>query len=435
MSLLTTTHQEVEPLAVLGGPKAIENVDADLFQWPIVTPEDEEAVLEVLRAGKMSGTDITRKFEAEWSHYLGIKHSLGHCSGTAALLAAMYGAGIGRGDEVIAPSLTFWSGVLQVFDLGATVVFADIDPETLCISPAEIERRITPRTRAIVVVHYCGHPCDMDEILKIAHRHDIKVIEDCSHAHGGLYKGRMIGTLGDVSAFSMMSLKSFAIGEAGMLSTNNREIYERAIAFAHYERTHSDLTLPDLKKVAGLPLGGYKFRMNQCCSAMGRVQLRHYPKRMQEIQNAMNRFLDLLEDTPGLRPHRTVPGSNSTMGGWYNPVCHYLPEELGGLPAKKFTAALKAEGVDSGRTCNFPLHTHPLFQTVDVYRDGKPTRIAFAERDVREGCGTLPVSEQLQEHCVGLPWFKHDRPVAIEQFAAAFRKVALQADLLKNYNP
>ncbi|MFQ6048674.1 MAG: DegT/DnrJ/EryC1/StrS family aminotransferase [Phycisphaerae bacterium] len=430
MSLSMAASQR---LALLGGPKAVEVDEPDLFGWPIVTEEDERAVLEVLRAGSMSSIEITRQFEAEYAAYQGVRYALAHCNGTAALLAAMFGCGVGRGDEIIAPSITYWASALPAFALGATVVFADINPVSLCIEPADIERRITPRTKAIVVVHYCGHPADMDPIMAVAGKYAVKVIEDVSHAHGALYKGRMVGSIGDVAAMSMMAGKSLAIGEAGMLCTNDRQIYERAVAFGHYQRHRSELSLAELKRFAGLPLGGCKNRLNQTCSAMGRVQLRHYPQRMKVIQDAMNRFWDLLEGTPGIRPHRPQKGSGSTMGGWYNPVGHYLPEELGGLPVSLFIEAVNAEGGRSGRGCNFPLHLHPVFNDADVYGDGKPTRIAFSDRDVRQPPGSLPVSEALAERCFGVPWFKHDRAESIARYAAAYRKVALQADkLLKN---
>jgi dTDP-4-amino-4,6-dideoxygalactose transaminase len=437
MTTTATATTTSEFLALLGGPKAVPREDESLFHWPIVTHEDEQAVLDVLRAGNMSDWDITQQFEREWAAYQGTRYALAHCNGTAALLAAMWAAGLGRGDEMIAPSLTYWASATQVMSLGATPVFADIDPVTLCIDPNDVEHRITPRTRAIMVVHYCGHPADMDPILAIARRHNLKVIEDVSHAHGSVYKGRMCGSIGDVSAMSMMARKSFSIGEAGMLCTDDRAIYERAIAFAHYERTKTDLTIPELKSVAaaegfatGLPLGGVKGRINQTCSAMGRVQLRHYPARIKVIQDAMNRFWDLLDGCPGVRPHRPVSGSGSTMGGWYNPVGHYVPEELGGLPVERFVEAVNAEGGRSGRGVNFPMHLHPLLNDADVYHDGKPTRIAFADRDVRQGRGSLPVSERLGSRAFGIPWFKHDRPEQIAQYAGAFRKVATQADKL-----
>src|ERR1035437_9462994 len=217
-------------LALFGGPKAVKSGNAKLFAWPIITREDEKAVLEVLRRGGMSGTDVTVEFEKEYATWQGIKYALGCSSGTAALQCAMYGCKVGIGDEIICPSITYWASCLPAFSLGATIVFAEIDPQTLCIDPKDIEHRITDRTKAIVVVHYLGHPADMDPIMAIARKHNVKVIEDVSHAHGGFYKGRKVGTIGDVAGYSLMSGKSFSLGEAGMLTTNDREIYERAIA-------------------------------------------------------------------------------------------------------------------------------------------------------------------------------------------------------------
>jgi len=426
-----SSEERTQALALLGGPKAVTTDSRDLFRWPSVTAEDEQAVLEVLRAGSMSGSNVTRQLEAEFAVYQGTEYALAFCNGTAALLAAMYGCGVRRGDEIIAPSLTYWASALPAFGLGATVVFADIEPDSLCIAPGDIEHRITPRTKAIVVVHQCGHPADMDAIMAIARRHGVKVIEDVSHAHGGLYKTRLVGSIGDAAAMSLMSGKALPAGEAGMLCTDSREIFEPALALGHYERTEAELTLPDLKPYAGLPLGGYKHRINQTCSAMARVQLRHYPRRMQEIQEAMNYFWDGLEGVPGLRAHRPPKESGSTMGGWYTPLGHYLPEELGGLPVDRFIEAVNAEGGDSWRAANFPLHLHPVFNTADIYGDGRPTRIAFSHRDVRQGPGSLPVSEALGERSLGVPWFKRCRREQIDQFVAAYRKVAIRADELK----
>ena len=419
-----------ERLAVLGGPRAVGEAEGDLFAWPVVTAEDEAAVLAVLRAGSMSGWDVTREFEAEYAAYQGSEFALGFCNGTEALRAAMYACGVRRGDEIVCPSMTYWASALPAFSLGATVVFAEIDSETLCVAAADVDRRITERTKAIVVVHYCGHPCEMDAIMGVAKRRGVKVIEDVSHAHGGLYKGRKVGSFGDVAAMSMMAGKSLAIGEAGMLCTHDRAILEGAVAFAHYQRHGSYLTMEAFKSHAGLPLGGVKGRMNQTCAAMGRVQLKHYPARMAVIQRAMHRFWDLLEGVPGLRAHRAAVGSGSTMGGWYNPVGHYEPEALGGLPVERFLEAVNAEGARVGRGCNAPLHLHPVFNEADVYGDGRPTRVAFSGREVRQPAGSLPVTEALPDRCFGIPWFKHDRPASIERYAAAYKKVALRAEQL-----
>lgn len=430
-----------QQLAILGGPKAVPQVNPKLFHWPIVTEEDEQAVLDVLRSGRMSGTDITQQFEAEYARWMGVKHALGYCNGTSALLGAFWACEVGAGTEIICPSMTYWASATGAIQLGATVNFADIDRETLCIDPKDIEHRIGPKTKAIVVVHYAGYPCDMDAIMAIARKHKVRVIEDVSHAHGTLYKGRKVGTIGDIAAMSMMAGKSFAIGEAGMMVTNDRQLWERCVAFGFYERTggpsmyadpQAAITDPYLQKFGKLPMGSFKHRMNQTCSAMGRVQLKYYDARIAEIQKAMNRFWDLLEGVPGLRAHRPPKGSGSTMGGWYASRGLYYAEELGGLPCEKFCQAVTAEGVGTSPGSNFALHTHPFFTDNDIFRQGKPTAIAFGQRDVRQGPGTLKVSENVRSTVYSIPWFKHDWAEEIERYAAAYRKVALQAEKIKS---
>lgn len=416
----------MEKLAILGGPKAVKTSTDDMFKWPIITEEDEQAALEVLRNGAMSGTDITKKFEEEYAQWFGTKYALGHCNGTAALQAAMFGVGVGVGDELICQSMTYWASAMPAMNLGATVVYADMDPEALGLDAEDVERKITERTKAIMAVHYFGHPTDMDPLMKVAEKHGIKVIEDVSHAHGSLYKGRLTGTIGHVGAMSCMAGKSLAIGEGGMLVTDDKEIFERAIAYGHYERT-SQLESPDLKPFAGLPLGGVKYRMHQISSAVGRVQLKHYKERMEEIQKAMNYFWDLLEGAPGIRAHRPPKDSGSTMGGWYAAHGIYVPEELNGLSVQKFCEAVRAEGVSIGPGGNLLMHLHPVLNEADVYHHGKPTRIANSPTDVRKKEGSLPVTETLPDRLYSIPWFKHYRPEVIREHAEAFRKVVTQA--------
>lgn len=412
-------------LALFGGPKAVQTQPDDMFTWPIVTREDEEAVLEVLRRGAMSGTDVTMKFEEEYAAWQGTKYALAFNNGTTALHGAFFGCEIGVGDEVICPSLTYWASATPAFNLGATVVFAEADPNTLCLDPADIEHRITPKTKAIVVVHYLGHPADMDPIMAIAERHGLKVIEDVSHAPGGLYRGRKLGSIGHVAATSLMSGKSLVSGEGGMLVTNDRRIYERAIAYGHYERfTPANIESEDLKQFTGLPMGGHKCRMHQLSSAFGRTQLKAYDARCVEIRKAMNYFWDLLEGVPGLRAHRVPVDSDSNMAGWYAPRGLYRPEELGGLSVTRFAAAVRAEGAPCSPGANKPLHLHPLFNTCDVFGHGRPTRIANSDRDLRQPEGSLPVTESINARVYTIPWFKHYRPEVIAQYALAFKKAA-----------
>ncbi|HEY3418795.1 MAG TPA: DegT/DnrJ/EryC1/StrS family aminotransferase [Armatimonadota bacterium] len=433
---MTTTRM----LALLGGAPTVTKDPGDLFTWPIVTQEDEEAVLDVLRRGAMSNTEITRQFEREFADWMGMTYGLGYCNGTAAVTAALWACGVGAGDEVICPSMTYWATCTGALTLGAAVHFADIDRDTLCLDPADIEQRIGPRTKAIIVVHYAGYPAPMDAIMAIARKHGVKVVEDMSHAHGGLYQGKMVGTFGDIAPMSLMSGKGFAIGEAGITVTNDRLLFERCVSYGFYERTgvssrytasEQAVTDAELLRYAGVPLGGAKHRMNQTCAAMGRVQLKYYPARMAEIQRSMHRFWDLLDGVPGIRAHRPPKDSGSTMGGWYAARGLYRAEELGGLPLAKFCEAVTAEGVPNCYPgANAPLHVHPVFHTADIFNMGQPTMISFGQRDVRQGPGALPVSEAIADIAFAIPWFKHDRPDEIAAYAAAFRKVAEHADEL-----
>ena len=419
-------------LAVNGGDKSIENFNKDFCAWPIITDEDRTAIIEVLDNRAMSGTEITKNFEKEYKEWIGANFALGYCNGTSSLHAAMWACGVGAGDEIICPSTTYWASCTAALSLGAAINFADIDPETLCIDPKDIEHRIGSRTKAIIVVHYAGYPADMDQIMEIAKRHNVKVIEDASHAHGSIYKGRHAGTLGDIAGMSMMTGKAFAIGEAGLMTTNNRELYERCISFGHYARTgapsnfnavDAQVTDPELLKFSGIPLGGYKHRMNQWCAAMGKVQLKYYPERIAEIEKAMTYFCDLLDAIPGLKTHRPSKDSGLTKGGWYLPVCHYIPEKLKNVPVETFCEAVNAEGITCNPGINKPLHLHKVFHEADIFNMGQPTMISFGQRDVRQGPGTLPVSEGICTRTFTLPKFITFDKIEIEKVASAYKKV------------
>jgi len=430
----------MKPLAIQGGKAAVGQEPRDLFLWPIITEEDEQAVLSVLHDRSMSGTEITKQFEKEMAAWLGMEYALGYCNGTAGLLGALWACGIGAGDELICPSMTYWASAAPALSLGAAVNFADIDRETLCIDPDDIEHRIGPRTKAIMVVHYAAHPCDMDRILPIARAHGLKVIEDASHAQGSRYKGRLCGTMGDVSVMSLMTAKAFAIGEGGMLFTNDRAIFERAVSYGFYERTGSSseffspdnqLTDPALMRFAGIPAGGCKQRMHQMSSAMGRVQLRHYDRRIAEINAAMEYFWDSLAGVKGLSAHRVSSDDGSSMGGWYYAQGLFDHEAYPAGTLAKVCRALRAEGVGVCAPCkNGPLHLHPVFNDLDLFRIGSPTMVSFASRDLRQGKGSLPVAEKITDFSFSVPWFKHEDHQAIDLYVEAFRKVFSALDLI-----
>ncbi|MBE6749837.1 MAG: DegT/DnrJ/EryC1/StrS family aminotransferase [Ruminococcaceae bacterium] len=412
-----------EKLALLGGKPAIdEKPYEELFKWPIITAEDEAAAMDVIRKNSFSATDITEKFQDEFAEWMGRKYAIAYCNGTASLTAAMFAIGLGKGDEIICPTKTYWGSVSQAINFGASAVFCNID-NNLSMDPADLERCITPKTKAIMVVHYYSYPCDMDKIMEIANKHNLIVIEDVSHAQGVVYKGKKVGTFGHIAAMSLMSGKAFAAGELGILVTDDTKLYERAMAFGHYERNNENYIKEsdDLKDYFHIALGGIKGRANQLCAALARGQLKYYDERTAEIRKAMNYFWDLLEGVPGIRSIRVNEEEGSHMGGWYSPHGIYIPEELGGLSVKKFCEALRAEGVEAWEGGNFCLHTHKFFKTFDFDHSGAPSRIAYNDRDVRLDDDKCKPSESI--YCYSVPWFKKFDKEWIEKYANAFKKV------------
>ena len=415
-----------DKLAILGGTPVIAKKDEQLFHWPIVNDAMIEAQTKVLLDGNMSGTDIARRFEAEFAKWQQRKYALSHNNGTNALNAAMYGVGLGPGDEIICTSVTYWASCTGALGLGATVVFCDVNPETLQMDPTSLEAHITPRTKAIMVVHYMAYPAPMDEIMAIAKKHGLKVIEDVSHAQGGHYKGKMLGTFGDVAAMSLMSCKSFAIGEGGMLVTDDAEIYKRAIRLGHYDRIIDVCTDEEMEGTKNIPFGGLKNRMHQTAAAIGLEQLKKHDAEIAEIDRAMKYFWKGIEDVKGLRMiYPTDAGSDKA--GWYASRFQYDKNAFGGVSNVTFCEALNAETAGAfSFGCNMPLHLSSVFFDVDVYGHGKPTAAAHLPAGVspRALTGELPNAEKVNGMILGEPWFKHNDPKRIDPFVEAVHKVA-----------
>ncbi|MFD1710782.1 DegT/DnrJ/EryC1/StrS family aminotransferase [Ottowia sp. GY511] len=272
------------------------------------TGEDEiEAVARVLRSGWLSTGPETRAFETEFAEFLGGDlHAIAVNSATAALHLALEAIGIGPGDEVIAPTLTFTATVEVARYLGADAVLVDVDPVTLNMDPARIEAAITPRTKAILPVHYSGLACDMDAIFAIAKRHDIQVIEDAAHALPSTYKGRTIGQLGSAaSAFSFYANKTMTTAEGGMIVTRDADLAARmrvmrlhGISRDVFDRFHS--TTPGWYYEIIAP--GFKYNMPDISGALGRVQLRRLPGFLARRQQMAARYLKELSGLPLILP-------------------------------------------------------------------------------------------------------------------------------------
>jgi len=248
---------------------------------PLFKPEIPEAtvqrVAQTLRAGWLSEGKQVQAFEGEFGRKFGLPHALALNSGTAALHLAMLGAGVGPGDEVITTAQTFVATAMAVLYVGGTPVFADITPGGPNLAPKDLDRRITSRTKAILVVHYGGYPCDMEEINAIAARHKLKVIEDAAHALGATYHGKPVGSLGDFAIFSFQAIKQLTTGDGGMLVCRRPEDHQAAyrrrwFGIDRANRKLSELGQPewDITEV------GYKYHMNDIAAAMGLAQLEHF---------------------------------------------------------------------------------------------------------------------------------------------------------------
>ncbi|MFO8082304.1 MAG: DegT/DnrJ/EryC1/StrS family aminotransferase [Armatimonadota bacterium] len=415
-------------LAINGGSKAVTKNPGEIFVHPIIDRRDEKALIEMLHSRQMSSITPSLALEKQYARWQGTEFALAHNTGTAALYGAFYGVGVGEGDEVICPTVTYWASAVPVLSLRGSVVFADIEEDTLCIDPDDVRRKITDRTKAIVAVHLSGHPADMDRLMAISEETGVPVIEDVSHAHGALYKGRLLGSIGQVSAMSLMAGKALPTSEGGMLCTNDREIYERAIVFGHYGRISNSCEIEQYQAMAGLAVGGHKFRMNGFSAAMAQAQLEKFPGVLEDKKRSSELWWRLLEDVPGIVPH--IPKwEDSTLGGWYAPRGIYNAEEAPeNLPLKAFARAVQAEGSVCHPGGYHLLHRHPVFNDLSVYGEDTPTCIRHSERDVRMSDEDVPTAARMFSRVYRVPRFSYFDAEYITQCAEAYRKVMEHAD-------
>ncbi|MGB6290088.1 MAG: aminotransferase class I/II-fold pyridoxal phosphate-dependent enzyme, partial [Desulfobulbales bacterium] len=258
--------------AILGGPPAVTLDHESSNKWPNLSHLDEESVLQIMRDGNISTHPVIRELEREYADFTGQKYALAHNNGTSALLAAFYSIGLQPGDEVLVPSATFWASVLPMTWIGAVPVFCESEKERMGIDPVDMERKITDRTKAIVIVHLWGLPSKMTEIFALAEKFNLRIVEDASHAHGATWRGRPCGALGDVSVFSMQGDKLAPAGEGGVFLCNDYEYYEKAICLGDITRI-IELQTP-ARRFAATSFG-MKTRIAPISAAIGLNQFRH----------------------------------------------------------------------------------------------------------------------------------------------------------------
>ena len=326
--------------------------------------------------------EVTKNFEQEFAAFIGAKHTLAVTNATAALHLACLAMGIGSGDEVIVPSLTFVATANAVRYTGATPVFADVEGlDWLNISPASIETRVTERTRAILVVHYAGFPCDMPAIMEIAHHHNLVVLEDSAHAIGSMLEGRYLGTWGAIGCYSFFSNKNMTTGEGGMLATDDDALAEKLrILRSHgmtslsWDRHQGHAYSYDVVDL------GYNYRIDEMRSAMGRVQLRKVRAGNQKRAELTALYRELLAE---LAPQVQLPFGEPRGTGCYHILPALLPP---GTERIRFMEALKLRGIQT--SIHYPpVHHFQIYQEEWQTR-GQPLSIT-EEAGTREV--TLPL--------------------------------------------
>ena len=404
--------------AILGGSKAVTLDGHEANRWPMITDEDVAAVTEVLRSGELSLHKITHELEEDYRSWLGVKHTLACCNGTSAIFSALHAFGLQPGDEVLVPSATYWASVMPVLWCGAVPVFCESEPDQLGLDPHDVEKKITSRTQAMVIVHLWGMPSKMDALSAIAKRYNLKVFEDASHAHGAKWRGRLVGTLGDAAVFSLQTNKLAPAGEGGILVTNNDAIHEHALCLGHFERI---LHLPTpARRFAGTGWG-MKHRMAPLSAAVARTQFRHLAERNAR-RNANIEYLSRRLEKLGINTFLPPEGVLRT----YFLFIVQNDESRTGLTTDRLVAALRAEG------CDVVKPKYPLLHQQPVFTEGHFIEIARLQSLSRETLPTyrpdaLPRTTAANATLIQLPSFPSAERPLLDQYAKAFEKVLTAA--------
>lgn len=404
-------------LAIHGGEKTV-SLSRVHYTWPPLSEETRMAVLKQLEESisLYDRSGIIERLETRLAHYHQTKHALLTSSGTAALHSIFVAAGLQPGDEVICPSYTFFATVTPLFSIGATPVLADCR-EDGNIDPDDIERRITENTKAIVVTHMWGLPCHMNQIVEIAQRHNLLLLEDASHAHGATYKGKKVGTFGQASAFSLQAQKTLTGGEGGFLLTDNDEMFYRALLLGHYnKRCKNEIpqTHP-LYQYATTGMG-LKLRIHPIAAAIANQQFDNLEKVLSGRRRTAQMMSAEFAKLPGIKVPSIPEGVESS---WYAFVMQYKAEELEGLPIHRFFEALVAEGCQEldrpGSTC--PLNYHLLFQNPAALFPHYQGRVSYRR-------GDFPAAEKFHENALKLPvWHDPSDEEIVQLYIKAFHKV------------
>jgi perosamine synthetase len=335
------------------------------FALPDITEEEIDAVVDTLRSGWLSTGPKTLAFEEEFAKFIGARHAIAVNSATAGLHLGLDAADIGRGDEVIVPTVTFASTAATVIHVGAFPRLVDCESDTLNLNVDDVARKIGPKTKAIVPVHFGGHPCRMDAITELAKKHNLLVMEDAAHAPQAAFRGRRVGTLSDLTVFSFYATKNLTTGEGGMVTTSNAQLNERIRS----RRLHG-MTKDAWKRYTAegswrydVSYPGYKYNMTDVAAALGRVQLRRLPAMQTHRLALVQRYHQALSRLDALE---LPPSHDDVEHAWHLYFIRIRPQMLR-ISRDEMIRQINAAGV--GTSVHFiPLHEHSYYRDVLGYR-------------------------------------------------------------------
>lgn len=367
-------------LAAFGGTPAVTLPPPR--SWPWYGDQTQGAVLDRIRSGAVYsfGRDpALTQLEAWAREYFGVPFALATNSGTAALLSAYVGFGVGAGDEVLVPTYTFHATATPLLALRATPVLVDCASDSIAMSLADAAAKITPRTKAICVTHMFGLPVDVAGFRALADTHGLALIEDAAQAHGATVDGRKVGSFGDAACLSLGGAKMVTGGHGGMLLTRDVEVYERALVRGHaHERAIEELR-PDSMLLPCAETGlGDNHRMHPLAAVLALEHAMTLDDRIRVRTNVLNGLSDQLAALGFLEPPTTPPGR--TRGGWYGYKVTYDPSALANLPMHAFVRLLRAEGVRIGQPSTTPLHMTASFR--DHTRTDLPNATSLYQRTI-----------------------------------------------------
>lgn len=395
-----------------------------LDNWKQITEEEAKLVYDMTLRNELSGgTPTVRAFEKTWREWTGLDYAITTMNGSSALYSAYFGVGVGPDDEVICPTYTWICTIAPAVFLGARPVFVESDPETLQMDPQDIRRKITPKTRAIVVVHLWGNVNDMDAIMEISKETGIPIVEDCSHAHGAKWDGKITGSIGHVGAWSLQGSKALSAGEGGIMATNGPEIFERACLAGQVNRMGGiDLVT---ERYADLqPLGlGMKFRAHPLGIGIASIQFKKLPGLVQRRKAYVEKVESHLKNVPGLTPVKVY--EKAERGGYYAfPIIHN-PDEQNGLSTQAFIELLQEQGLNVSNSPYGLLHGLKLFaEGMDVFTD-KRGPLCGDYPGYKEG--DFPVTENVFRRLIFLPMLSDPVEGAVDKVIEMIDKAVERA--------